>query len=148
MNSLLEEYNKIKDMKNISVELFFQYILKIDQELTKNIMYLLDKINQYKLQFKTYLDQDSKKIEYLSKLKSKIEDLKDRIKLMGVLENNQKKPGDKEKKTESKNIIKSYETKQKPSESKIKRILAYTDIIKLYFSNIIYIILYLSTYYF
>ena len=52
MNSLLEEYNKIKDMKNITVELFFQYILKIDDELTKNIIYLLDKINQYKLQFK------------------------------------------------------------------------------------------------
>ena len=69
MNSLLEEYNKIKDMKNITVELFFQYILKIDDELTKNIIYLLDKINQYKLQFKTYQNQDSTKIKYLDELK-------------------------------------------------------------------------------
>ena len=67
---------------------------------------------------------------------------------MGVLENNQKKSENKEKNSESKSIIKLQENKQKKSESKIKRILSYTDIIKLYFSNIIYIILYLSTHYF
>ena len=148
MNSLLEEYNKIKDMKNITVELFFQYILKIDDELTKNIIYLLDKINQYKLQFKTYQNKDSTKIKYLDELKKKITTLNNRIKSMGVLENNQKKSENKEKNSESKSIIKLQENKQKKSESKIKRILSYTDIIKLYFSNIIYIILYLSTHYF
>ena len=129
MNSLLEEYNKIKDTKNTTVELFFQFIIKIDDELTKSIMKLLDKINQQKLKKINNSSRESK-IQYLNTLSSKIKALKLKIITSGV--------------QTSQNRINS--AKQK-SESKIKRILAYTDVIKLYFSNIIYLILYLSTYY-
>ena len=128
MNSLLEEYNKIKDTKNTTVELFFQFIIKIDDELTKSIMKLLDKINQQKL--KKINNYSIEKIQYLNTLNSKIIALNKKIITSGA--------------QTSQNKINS--AKQK-SESKIKRILAYTDVIKLYFSNIIYLILYLSTYY-
>lgn len=128
MNSLLEEYNKIKDTKNTTVELFFQFIIKIDDELTKSIMKLLDKINQQKL--KKINNYNEPKIQYLNTLSNKIKELRQQINTSGE--------------QTSQNKINS--AKQK-SESKIKRILAYTDVIKLYFSNIIYLILYLSTYY-
>ena len=134
MNSFIEEYNKIKDVHNINVELFFNFVFELNNELTTNIIFILEQIKEHNLQKKSFLNiinpnnsNNSTKIKYLTDIKKSIEKFYVHIK--------------------QKNIFTNENKKNKKSNSKIKKILAYTDVINLYLSNIIYLTAYLSTYY-
>ena len=131
MNSFIEEYNKIKDVHNINVELFFNFVFELNNELTNNIIFILEQINEHNLQKKSFLNtiniNNPTKIKYLTDIKNSIEKFYDHI--------------------EKKNKFTKENKQNKKSNSKIKKILAYTDVINLYLSNIIYLTAYLSTYY-
>lgn len=127
MNSFKEKYNKIKDMHNINVELFFNFVFELNNELTTNIIFILEQIKEHNLQKKNFLNKNnSTKIKYLTDIKTSINKFYDHIK---------------------NNKFTNENKENKKLNSKIKKILAYTDVINLYLSNIIYLTAYLSTYY-
>ena len=130
INSFIEEYNKIKDVHNINVELFFNFVFELNNELTTNIIFILEQIKEHNLQKKSFLNTNNinnpTKIKYLTDIKNSIKNFYNHI---------------------EKNKIKNENKENKKSNSKIKKILAYTDVINLYLSNIIYLTAYLSTFY-
>jgi hypothetical protein len=126
INSFIEEYNKIKDVHNINVELFFNFVFELNNELTTNIIFILEQIKQHNLEKKSFDHDSINKIKYLTDIKNSIQKFHGSIK---------------------KNKFTNHNKENKKSNSKIKKILAYTDVINLYLSNIIYLTAYLSTYY-